>query len=239
MKSFVNEKVRIIYIFLFILSTSIYAQELSVGTDVVNRYIWRGTDFGTSPSIQPNVELTTGGFVVGFWGAYPTATTGSEEVDFYAGYSFDISNSGSIFLGFIDYMFPSSNFELTNFNNYDDSAGAGSHFIEINAGYTGPESFPISLSFNIFIHNVMDNPIYFQAGYTTLINDISLNLFAGGSAGDGAAYYGSAESFDIVNTGITVSKEIKIDDNFSIPVFGSVIINPATENLFYVFGFSL
>jgi hypothetical protein len=240
MKSFV--KINIIassILFALLFTAESYTQSLKVGADLVNRYIWRGTDFGASPSIQPKVELGAGGFTVGFWGAYPTATTGTEEVDFYGGYNIDLSNSGSIFLGFTDYMFPTSNFELTNFNNYDDLEGAGSHFIEINAGYSGPENLPISLSFNIFVHNVQDNPIYLQLGYSTSIEDVGFSLFIGGAAGDGAVYYGSTRTFDIVNTGIAASKEIKLSDSFSLPVFGSVIVNPATEKLFYVVGISI
>jgi hypothetical protein len=239
-------KTFIILVFIFITVNNIIAQELSIGTTVVNRYIWRGTDFGDSPSIQPTVALTAGGFTGGFWGAYPTATTGTEEIDLYAGYNIGLNNSGTIYLGFTDYMFPTSTgFELTNFNDYDDTAGAGSHFLEINAGYTGPETFPISLSFNIFVYNLADNPIFFQLGYTTAVNDIGLNLFLGGAAGDGAAYYGAVnddgtpKTFDIVYTGITATKEITITDSFSIPVFGSIIANPASESLFYVVGFTL
>jgi hypothetical protein len=244
MKTFLRIKILFILTFVFITGTS--AQELSVGTDVVNRYLWRGTDFGDSPSIQPTIELGAGGFAVGFWGAYPTNNdTHAEEVDFYAGYNIDINSSGSIYFGFTDYMFPTTGFELTNFNNYDDASGAGSHYIEINGGYSGPESFPISLSFNIFVHNVMDNPIYFELGYSLAVQDVGLDFFVGGAVGDGAAYYGAVKddgtpkTFDIVNTGITASKEIKFSDDFSLPIFGSIIVNPATESLFYVFGFSL
>ncbi len=150
-----------------------------------------------------------------------------------------------LYLGFTDYMFPGAGFELTNFNNYDDPAGAGSHAIEINASYSGPESVPLSISVNVFVHNVMDNPIYFELGYSVPVGDVGLDLFVGGAVGDGAAYYGAVKddgtpkTFDIVNTGIKASKEIKITDSFSLPIFGSIIVNPATEDLFYVVGFSL
>lgn len=222
-----------------IMAVPLYAQNLSVGADLVSRYIWRGTDFGNSPSIQPTVELGAGGFAIGFWGAYPTATTGAEEADLYAGYNFDLNSSGRIYIGFTDYMFPTSGFQISNFNNYDDPEGAGSHFIELNASYSGPENFPLSIAFNIFIHNVADNPTYLELGYSAGIGDVGLDLFLGSAFGDGAAYYGSTETFDVVNTGITASKEIKFSESFSLPVFGSVIVNPATENLFYVVGVSL
>ena len=223
---------------IFFLAAPIYAQEFSVGSDFVSRYIWRGTDFGNSPSIQPTVAFSTGGLTIGFWGAYATNDV-YQETDFYGGYSVDLNNSGSLYLGFTDYMFPGAGFDISNFNNYDNSNGAGSHSIEINASYSGPEKLPISVAFNIFIHNVKDNPVYFELGYAVPVKDVNFSLFLGGSAGNGAAYYGSTRKFDIVNTGIKASKEIKITDSFSLPVFGSVFVNPATNSLFYVVGISL
>ena len=221
-----------------IIAAPLYAQELSVGSDFVSRYVWRGTDFGNSPSLQPTVAFSTGGLTIGFWGAYATNDK-YQETDFYGGYSFDLNNSGSLYLGYTDYMFPGAGFDISNFNNYDDPNGPGSHYIEINASYSGPEKLPISVAFNIFVHNVKDNPVYFELGYAFPVKDVNLSLFLGGSAGTGAAYYGSTRKFDIVNTGIKASKEIKITDSFSLPVFGSVFVNPATNSLFYVVGFSL
>jgi hypothetical protein len=43
----------------------------------------------------------------------------------------------------------------------------------------------------------------------------------------------------VVNLGITVSKEIKISDSFSLPLTTSFIINPQAENVFLVLGISL
>jgi len=42
-----------------------------------------------------------------------------------------------------------------------------------------------------------------------------------------------------VNIGITLSKEITISDDFSLPVCCSLITNPQAENIYMVFGFSL
>lgn len=35
-----------------LLATMVRAQEVQLGADVVSRYIWRGTDFGESMSVQ-------------------------------------------------------------------------------------------------------------------------------------------------------------------------------------------
>lgn len=240
MKSSTTKLIVFLSIILLTGINSIKAQELSLGTDVVSRYIWRGFDLGANaPSIQPDVNLTIGGFNAGFWGAYSISNfTALDEVDFYASYSFDIGESGALSLGITDYMNPNSGVRLGNFNNYDNTAGGGAHFVEFNLGYSGPESFPLSLSFNYFFHNVAENPIYIQAGYSTAVNDVGLDLFIGATPGDKGFYYG-VEKFSVVNLGFTASKSIKISDSFSLPMFGSVILNPASENLFYVLGISL
>ena len=230
-------------LFLVLLAASIKpmkAQEISLGTDIVSRYIWRGFDLGgNTPSLQPTVEYSNGGFVFGFWGAYSMADpAGLNEIDVYASYSFDLAESGSLSLGVTDYTNPNSGTPWVNFNNYDDPAGPGAHFVELNVGYSGPESFPVSLSFNYFFHNVANNPIYFQVGYTTSVKDVGLDLFVGGTPGEAGGYY-ALTNFGFINVGFTASKSIKITNDFSLPLSGSVIVNPATENVFYVVGISL
>jgi len=220
--------------------TNTRAQEISVGTDFVSRYIWRGIDLGSNtPSLQPTIELTTGGLTAGFWGAYSLSDpAGLNEIDIYASYSIELAESGNLSLGITDYTNPNSGTKIGNFNNYDDPEGPGAHFIELNVAYSGPESMPLTLSFNYFLYNVANNPIYFQVGYDTSIKDVSLSLFLGLTPGDDDGYYGVTE-FSIINLGFTASKEIKITESFSLPLFGSIILNPATEDLFYVLGVSL
>ena len=43
---------------------------ISISCDLMSRYVWRGTDFGGSPSIQPGIEYSKAGFSIGAWGAY-------------------------------------------------------------------------------------------------------------------------------------------------------------------------
>ncbi len=135
-------------------------------------------------------------------------------------------------------MNPNSGTKIGNFNNYDDANGPGAHFLEGNFIYSAPESFPIYLSFNIFFYNVENNPIYIEAGYSTSLKDVGVSLFLGATPGEKNGYYG-VDKFSVINTGIKLSKEIKVTDSFTLPVFGSVILNPASENLFFVLGFSL
>ncbi|MBX3008108.1 MAG: hypothetical protein KF816_08795 [Melioribacteraceae bacterium] len=239
MKSFFTNSVRMIAL-VILFATSAIAQEITLGTDFVSRYVWRGFDLGgNAPSIQPSIEFTKGGFTAGFWGAYSFANpTNLEEIDIYASYRFSLGESGSaLSLGIIDYTNPNSGTRIGSFANYDDPSGPGAHYIEVSAGISGPESFPISLALNMFVHNVQDNPIYFELGYSTSVGEVPVSLFLGGTPSDNA-YYGTT-GFSLINIGFSVSKEIKITDSFSLPVFGTVSLNPASENLFYVLGISL
>jgi hypothetical protein len=245
------------FLFMFLLlPASSYAQEIVLGADFVSRYVWRGFDLGAdAPSLQPNVAIVAGGFTAGFWGAYSFSNEEAlDEIDFYASYSFALGeNSGALSLGFTDYMNPNNGIPLSNFNNYDavplagedaSKEGPGAHYIEINANYSGPESFPISLSLNMFAYNVEKNPLYFQVGYNTAVKDVGLSLFIGGTNGQSGleyseTYFYGTDKFDITNVGFTASKTIPITESFSLPIYGSVIVNPAADHMFYVLGIKI
>ncbi|MEG8945676.1 TorF family putative porin [Rosettibacter firmus] len=227
-------------ILLMLFTSKNFAQEFSLNTDFVNRYIWRGLDLGgDAPSIQPNIKLTISNFTIGFWGAYPIFKDAAlNEIDIYATYSFSLSNAGSISFGLTDYTNPDNGVKFFNFANHDSHNGPGAHSIEFNANYTGPENFPLTLSANIFVHNVANNPIYLQLGYATNLNGVGINLFIGATPGDENSYY-LTNKFNIINAGFTVSKTLSITSEFNLPIFGSIILNPSQENIFYVIGITL
>jgi hypothetical protein len=77
---------------------------------------------------------------------------------------------------------------------------------------------------------------YFEAKYSFK----SLYLFLG--AGDGWHSTNTEtgkDRFTFCNLGLGVTKDIKITDKFSIPVNGLLILNPDTEKMFIVAGFTL
>ena len=51
-------------------------------------------------------------------------------------------------------------------------------------------------------------------------------------------FYGT-ENFNVVNFGITASIEIKISEHFSLPIFGTYILNPNQDQGHFVFGISI
>ncbi|NLT52622.1 MAG: hypothetical protein GXX85_17095 [Ignavibacteria bacterium] len=232
------KKARLFSVFLLAMFVSVYvnAQEFNLGADLVSRYVWRGFDFGNTASIQPGVSFGYSGLEAGFWGSYPLTTTsnGSEEIDTYISYTLSTENSGEFTLSATDYYYPNSGLKIGNFKD----KGNGAHTIEAALGYAGPENLPISLLVAANVYNDDENNIYFQAGYSTALQDVGVDVFIGGTPGSDNALYGTTE-FNLINVGLTLSKEIKITDSFSLPVFGSYILNPNSEVSYLVFGVSL
>ncbi len=211
---------------------SSFAQSFSLGADMVSRYIWRGADFGESFSFQPALEFSAGNLAIGAWASYSVSMDGSafNENDLYISYSL-----GPVSVGITDYYFPAPG--STPFFDYSDDGGA--HLLELNVGAGGTDDFPLTISGNIFFHNETDNSIYLEFGYPFTVEDVDLGV-ALGIVPQESAFYGTG-SFGITVLGLSAAKEIKITDDFSLPISVSYILNPTpdAERSFLVFGVSL
>ncbi len=155
--------------------------------------------------------------------------SGANENDLYISYS-----AGPISIGVTDYYFPSPG--GTPFFDYSDG---GAHFLELNVGAGGTDDFPLTISGNIFFHNDDDNSIYLEFGYPFTVEDVDLGV-ALGIVPQESAFYGTG-AFGITVIGLSAAKEIKITDDFSLPISVSYILNPTpdAERSFLVFGVSL
>ena len=51
-------------------------------------------------------------------------------------------------------------------------------------------------------------------------------------------FYGTT-GFAVTNLSLKATKEIKVTDSFSIPVFGQIVGNPCSQKAYLVFGFTL
>lgn len=193
--------------------------KFSIGADAYTNYIFRGTKYGTGPSLQPTVKVVSGGLTVGVWGSFDA--NGYAEADPYFSYAFPFGLS----LGMTDYYYPG--LEL-----FDVTTATGSQAFEINSGYT---IGGLSLSANYIINEAggaasAGGDTYFQAGYAFTY----FNVFAGAGSG----WHTKDGDFNICNVGLGATKVIRVTDNFSIPVNGQIIVNPDREQLYIIVGFS-
>lgn len=97
------------------------AQELSVSTGVAweTDYIFRGVQLAEE-YFAPSVDVSYGDFYAGMWAALPVDAMYANEIDFYAGYGFGISETVSGDFGVTYYTYP--------------EAGSGEDTIEAYAG---------------------------------------------------------------------------------------------------------
>jgi len=228
--------------------TSVSAQEeadssgvsLDGGLDIYSSYVFRGTKFGTGPAFQPWVELTAGNFALGAWGSANAGSAEAAEMDLYLSYSFDFGLS----LGLTDYYYPGTQF--FDFKNEDeDETFGGSHAIEINLGY---EIGDLSLSANYIPMEAQGaenqgSDLYVEAAYA--FGNSSVFLGAGNGwytidefpsqLNDDGEY---DDVFGVVNIGVSTEKEIQITDKFALPLTGSVILNPQSEQFYITAGIS-
>lgn len=198
--------------------------QVDLSLDINSRYVWRGTDFGSSPSLQPEISYTAGNFTIGTWAAFATnGNPAGSEIDFFASYAIE-TGAGTFELVVTDYTFP------------EDPSGAyfsaSSHFVELGLGYEGTEKFPISIFTGVFVTNDDDYSIYTELGYSISNLDLSLGFTPGASE-----LYGTNKA-GIVSMGLGTSREITVSDSFSFTLNGQLLINPYQENAFFLVGFS-
>ena len=200
-----------------LMSTNIsYSQDF--GADLVSSYVWRGTQFGSGAHIQPYMELGSGNLTAGVWGSFPTsAKGGGNELDLYLGYDF-----GPVALTVTNYTFPGEG------GNYADGEGLfDGDYTELAASTS---IMGVDLSAGYFTEV---EALYVELGFSTGAVDIAIGY--GDDQGNG--WYADGGS-GIVNMSFSGSKEIQISENYSLPVFGSFILNPEAETAFLVFGIS-
>lgn len=199
-------------------STTAQAQtEVSTGADLVSTYVWRGVAY-SGPSIQPYVELGASGFAIGAWGSQ--GYDGFQEMDLYAGYGFDFGLS----VGITDYWYP-----ITTGAYSGPWLDGDSHAFEANVGYE-IDAFSISANYIFGGSGSVGDDLYFEAGYSFDVADVFIG------AGDG--WHSTDTEFALVNIGVSASKDIVITDTFTLPLFGSVILNPDSEQLYILAGVS-
>lgn len=236
----------------FLSSFSIIAQNktkksnpFKASVDVMSRYVWRGTDFGNSPSIQPSISYTKSNFTFGTWGAYTTNTQSLQEADIYVGYAF----SKSFTLTFTDYFFPNQDSSNDRYFNYNDTSTG--HVIEASVNYSFSKKIPLSLFVATNIYGADARRInskgsigkkefstYAELNYAFK----NVNVFLGSNLTNPnenigeTGYYGN--SIGVINLGATVTKQLQFTEIYSLPLTISLITNPQTQKIFLVAGFS-
>ena len=225
---------KILFILMIVLVTSVVKAsgvDFSLGADIVSSYVWRGS-YQTSSAVQPAMGLSVSGFSLSAWGSIPVLGE-AKEVDFTAAYEI-----AGLSFAVTDYWWAGEG--AYKYFMYESKRTA--HVFEATIGYTLPmEKFPLSFSWNTMFAGgdyLADGDraysSYAEISLPFKIKTVDIGLTAGFTPWE--SIY--AEDFSVIHVGLKVTKEQKITDSFSVPIFGEIITNPGSEDIFFVFGVS-
>lgn len=220
-------------LFFAITATAQQKVKISGGADLVSSYIWRGSH-NAGASVQPTLALEVAGFRVGAWGSSDLGGNGKKEVDLSLSYTWK-----GITLGVTDYWWAGEG----AFDYFHYSKGSTAHLFEGNLSYQLPiEKFPLIVSWNTVFAGADDEnySTYIELCYPFTVKSVNMKAIVGAAPWYSPAFLPSENrSFSVCNVAIGAEKSIKCSEKFSIPLFSQLIFNPATEDIFMVFGVSL
>lgn len=209
--------------------------ETTVRGDFVSSYIWRGLDAG-SAAIQPTLGVGYKGLSLTAWGSYGLVDKDDvKEFDLTLAYSV-----GGFNIGITDYWFSAGLDPDGRYFKYD--AHGTNHVFEATVGY---DFGPIALAwYTNFAGNDGLNKdgkraysSYVEANVPFRLASVDWTATAG-AVPYATTLYGTT-GFAVTNLSLRATKDIKVTDSFSIPVFGQVIGNPCSQKAYLVLGFTL
>lgn len=215
-----------------------YAQDeiaTTVSADFVNQYIWRGQDLG-STAVQPTLGISYKGLSLSAWGSYGlTNPDDTKELDLTLGYT-----AGGLNIGITDYWFNAGLDPQNRYFLYD--AHGTNHVFEANIGYDfGPLSVQWYTNFagndgaNKDGDRAYSTYIELAAPFKLATAEWEATIGAVPFATD---FYGTS-GLAVTNLSLKATREIRVTDSFSIPLFGQIAANPCSQKAYLVFGFTL
>ena len=209
--------------------------ETIISGDIVSSYIWRGQDLG-SAAIQPTLGVGYKGLSLTAWGSYGLVNSDDvKELDLTLAYSF-----GGLNIGVTDYWFDAGLDPDNRYFKYD--AHGTNHLFQANIGYDfGIASLQWFTNFagNDGVNNDGKRAYssYVEAAVPFKLSSIEWTATAG-AVPFATTFYGTS-GFAVTNLSLRATKEIKVTDTFSIPIFGQVTANPCSQKAYLVLGFTL
>lgn len=207
--------------------------EGTIAADVVNQYIWRGQDLG-DVSLQPTLGIAYKGLSLTAWGSVGLSDPNdTKEFDLTAAWQV-----GGFHIGVTDYWF-----NTPNERYFDYAAHSTSHVFEANVGYDfGPLALNWYTNFagNDGVNNSGDRAYssYLEAAVPFSLAGCQWTATVG-AVPYATSLYAEANGFAVTNVSVKATKDIRVTDSFSIPVFAGIATNPSSEKAWLLFGFTL
>lgn len=225
-------KKQILFLLLSLSPFIMQAQDVFLNADFVSSYVWRGMKCGNA-AVQPTLGVSMGSFTLSAWGSTEFRNE-NNEIDLALEYELK-----GLTLSVTNYFEQS---EEEPFNYFDYAAHSSGHTFELGAAYTFSEKVPLTVSwYTVFVGNdYRENnkrawSSYCELSYPFSVKGVDLAIEAGFTPWEGMY----ADKFNVVNIGLSATKELKITRSFSLPISGKIIANPYENQIYFVFGISL
>ena len=221
-----------------VISMATFAQdkiETTISGDIVSRYIWRGQDLG-DVSLQPTLGIGYKGLSLTAWGNVGLSNpSDTKEFDLTLAYTI-----GGFNFGVTDYWLSEGLDPEARYFKYD--AHGTNHVFEANIGYDfGVASIQWYTNFAGNDGTNKDGKRAYSS-YAEIVVPFKLSAIdwtaTVGAVPYATDYYGTT-GFAVTNLSLKATKDIKITDSFSIPIFGQIVGNPCSQKAYLVFGFTL
>ena len=221
-----------------VLSSTALAQETvetTIKGDFINEYIWRGLKLG-DVAVQPTLGVGYKGLSLTAWGSYGlTNKDDVKEFDLTLGYTI-----GGLNIGITDYWFSEGLDPDGRYFKYD--AHGTNHVFEATVGY---DFGPLALAwYTNFAGNDGTNKSgkrayssYFEVNVPFRLATVDWTATAGAVPYATTSY--GTNGFAVTNLSLRATKDIRITDSFSIPIFGQLTGNPCSQKAYLVLGFTL
>jgi len=226
-----------------LMSLSIFAQEepkfrITPEADLVSTYVWRGV-YQSGPSFQPSLTASYGGLSLNLWGFTDFATSNDTGI----AKEFDITLAyevGGLTLAVTDYWWAG---EGARYGNY-----SANHYFESTIGYHFGDACPLSLNWSTMFGPGTDEKkengdpfysTYIEAAYDFNLFGVDITPSIGVSPWTGMYHREGTSGFALSSIAIKATKDIKISNSFSLPVFVEAIVAPNQDSVFMVFGVTI
>jgi len=203
----------------------------SLTVDIVSNNIWRGQHLG-DVSIQPELWVAWKGLCLSAWGNVGLSNNKDpREIDLTLSYE-----TGGLSFGIIDYW---NDWNDSRYFYYKRDTG---HAFE---GYLAYDFGPLHVSWQTFFAGndyKADSDkrawsSYFEVAAPFRLITCQWKATAG--LVPWVSDYYDTRGFSVTNLSLWVTKDIKITNSFSLPLFGQIVANPASQNLYFVAGLTL
>lgn len=224
-----------------LMSSTTFAQEekqfeIAPAADLVSSYVWRGV-YQTGASVQPSITVSYAGVSLTAWGSTDFSSMSDpdkgKEFDLTVGYGI-----GGFSIGVTDYWWAGEGHRYGDYSN--------SHFFEGTVGYHFGKSFPLGITWSTMFaggdkkaDGDQQLSTYVEAAYDFNVLGVDVTPGIGVSPWTGMYHRAGKDGFSFCSISLKASKEIKITDSFSLPVFAQAIVAPNQDNVFLVFGLSI